>query len=287
MQSDTPQIFQPNLALLSLLTLGVVLGGIAAVVFVVASRRSWSQIAQAYAKFCVVMIAVLVVAGFFWGTAVSVPHSAGLKNPGLEVPTGHAVSSSASRVVSTDSVTSEAESIKSDAALPEWTRQAMRIDGRQKLIVVSSGRFASEQEAERHGYQQAAVIAAKEYSSLDPRGIGAVQPQHADLIKDNAIKRQFPEVTQHDFGKFQAPMHQLWLEVAMTPELGERLAEPWRQAAVDARLRTLGGWGLWGTVAAALAAFGLRLDSAWNGKRRAVIGGAVAALALGSLAFLV
>ena len=172
------------------------------------------------------------------------------------------------------------------SARPEWTRQSTHVDGRTKFVVVSSGRFASEQEAELHGYQQAAVIAAKEYSSLDPRGIGAVQQQHADLIKNNAIKQRFLEVAQHDFGKFQAPMHQLWLEVALTPELGERLAEPWRQAAVDVRLRTLSGWGLWGTAAAALAAFGLRLDSAWNGKRRAVIGGTVVALALGSLAFI-
>ena len=95
-----------------------------------------------------------------------------------------------------------------------------------------------------------------------------MQPQHADLIKDSAITKKFMEVTQHDFGKFQAPMYQLWMEVALTPEVGERLAEPWRQAAVEARLRTLGSWSVWGTAAAALAAFGLRLDSARNGRRR-------------------
>ena len=137
-----------------------------------------------------------------------------------------------------------------------------------------------------HGFQQAAATAVKEDSSLDPRGTGIVQPQHADVVKDTAIKQRFLEVTQHDFGKFKAPMHQLWLQMELTSELGERLAEPWRQAAIEARLRTLTGWSLWGTAAAALAAFALRLDAAWNGRRRSVIVGTAISLALGSLAFL-
>lgn len=114
-----------------------------------------------------------------------------------------------------------------------------------------------------------------------------MQPQHTDIVKEAGIKSRFMEKTdQYDFGKFKAPMHQLWLQVELTPELGERLAESWRQAAIEARLRTLTGWSVWGTAAAAMAAFALRLDAAWNGRRRAVIAGTVIALTLGSLAFL-
>ena len=282
MNAEASKVLEPQTRIWLLLAIGLV-----AITFtlLLIKVRHWPQAIRSIAISGMAVIATAAIVGFMWvGLA-----SQQVRPENLRVVSSAAGSATSPvvNVAAENPMISNAESIKSAAARPEWTRQSTHVDGRQKLIVVSSGRFASEQEAELHGYQQAAVIAAKEYSSLDPRGIGAVQPQHADLIKDSAIKRQFPEVTQHDFGKFQAPMHQLWLEVALTPELGERLAEPWRQAAIDARLRMLGGWGLWGTAAAALAAFGLRLDSAWNGKRRAVIGGTVAALALGSLAFLV
>ena len=270
---------QPNLAIGVLLLFGLVI--VAFIVPLFTRYRHPSAVgATVFGGACITLLAFMG----FTGTAFF-PQPVRVENR-LEFQEDRPVTLSLSKVDAEISVLTEADALKSAAARPEWTRQSTHVDGRTKFVVVSSGRFASEQEAELHGYQQAAVIAAKEYSSLDPRGIGAVQPQHADLIKNNAIKQRFLEVAQHDFGKFQAPMHQLWLEVALTPELGERLAEPWRQAAVDVRLRTLGGWGLWGTAAAALAAFGLRLDSAWNGKRRAVIGGTVVALALGSLAFI-
>lgn len=277
--NSVPQMIVPSWGIL--LTVLVLVGSVVLTISI--SGRRLPEIVRALAKLGVVAVALLVVAGVFWSG--SVPHVQ-LASP--RVADRQVTSPAESRTVgsASPSIAVELETTKPDFALPEWTRQAVRIDGRRKLVVVSSGRFASEQEAELHGFQQAAVIAAKEYASLDPRGRGVVQPQHADLIKDSAISQRFMEVTQHDFGKFQAPMHQLWLEVALTPELGERLAEPWRQAAVEARLRTLGGWSVWGTVAAALAAFGLRLDSAWNGRRRVVIAGTTITLALGSLAFL-
>ena len=183
-------------------------------------------------------------------------------------------------------MTREIESKSSNLERPEWTRQAVLFDGHRKLVSVGSGRFASEQEAELHGLEQATIAAVKEYSSRDPLGFGKVQPQHMDLVKGTAIKQRFLEVAQHDFGKFQAPMYQLWLQVELTSQLGDQLVEPWKQTAIDARLRTLATWGLWSTAAAALAAFALRLDAAWSGRRRATIVGTAVAITLGSLAFL-
>lgn len=262
-----------------------ILIGFIVVLTIVISGRRLPEIARALAKFLVVGVLLLVIAGFFWTRGVPIQTATRLETQhASSLPSAPPIESSALESPSSP-VVGELESAKSEIGRPEWTRQPVRVDGRRKVIVVSSGRFASEQEAELHGFQQAAVVAVKDYSSLDPRGIGDVQPQHADVIKDYAISNRFMESVSFDFGKFQAPMHQLWLEVALTPELGERLAEPWRQAAVESRLRTLGGWGVWGTAAAALAAFGLRLDSAWNGRRRLIVAGTTIALALGGLAF--
>lgn len=272
-------------ASVSLLLMVFVLFGVILVFTLLISGRR-SEIAGALAKFLVVGVLVLVIGGFFWSRGVAIqtanrlePQPMPIQHP--DPPINLAASESPSSLVS-----GELESTKPDVERPEWTRQPVRVDGSRKLIVVSSGRFASEEEATLHGFQQAAATAVKEYSSLDPRGVGAVQPQHSDVVKETAIKQRFLEVTQHDFGKFKAPMHQLWLQVELTPELGERVAEPWRQAAIKARLRTLTGWSVWGTAAAALAAFALRLDAAWNGRRRALVAGTAIVLTLGSLAFL-
>ncbi len=261
----------------------VVAGFLAVVMFAFSQPQRRARIAQVLVQSFLVGVVVVVVLRFSWGVPT--------RHVGL--PNQRSINAASARIVeSTTSATvlgqavAESESSQSEKPLPEWTRQPVRVDGSRKLIVVSSGRFASEEEATLHGFQQAAATTVKEYSSLDPRGVGAVQPQHADVVKETAIKQRFLEVAQHDFGKFKAPMHQLWLQVELTPELGERLAEPWRQAAIEARLRTLTGWSVWGTAAAALAAFALRLDAAWNGRRRAVITGTAIALTLGSLAFL-
>lgn len=262
----------------------VLIGFMAVLVLVVAvSGRRLPEIARTLAKIGVVGVGILVILGFVWTVPVQQVRR---ENP--HVTESRLIRSSETRASANASpaVTAYLESAKPGVELPEWTRLSARIDGNRKLIVVSSGRFASEEEANLHGFQAAAATAVKEYSSLDPRGVGAVQPQHRDLVKDTAIKQRFMESAQHDFGKFHAPMYQLWMQVELTPELGERLAEPWRQAAVEARLRMLTGWGLWGTAAAALAAFALRLDAAWNGRRRAVLIGATIALAVGGLAFL-
>lgn len=272
----TPLELKLDFPIWLMLAIGFVIGLSFAV-----SRRHRTSIAATIAKLLVVAVAIGVAAAFFSDSGSHPVRSVANR---VEV-------SEVERVPQPPSIKSTAapedlESSKSSTELPEWTRQPVRIDGNRKVIVVSSGRFASEEEAELHGVQAATEAAAKEYVSLDPNGRGAVQSQHSDLVKESAIKLRHLESTQHDFGKFQAPMYQLWMQVELTPELGERLAEPWRQAAVSARLRTLAGWGLWGTAAAALAAFALRIDSAWNGRHRAVITGTAITLALGSLAFL-
>lgn len=283
--NSVPHTDQTSMGLL--LKVVIVIGVIVVLTIAISGQRL-PKIVRVLPKY-LVMVAVLLSAlmGIYWIRGVSMQTASLLD---ATHSTEHRSTQRIELEVSDRQlipVAGELESAKGDAQLPEWTRQPMRIDGGRKLIVVRSGRFASEEEAVLHGFQEAAVIAVKEYSWLDPRGKGAVQPQHTDIVKEAAIEERFMEkIAKYDFGKFKAPMHQLWLQVKLTPELGERLAEPWRQAAVDARLRTLTGWSVWGTAAAALAAFALRLDAAWNGRRRAIVAGTAIALTLGSLVFL-
>ena len=261
----------------------VACGSLAFLVLAFVGPQRRARIAQILVQGSLVAVVIGVIIGFTGATPVWFVRLTN-RSANNAAPHRFAAAPSSARAVAQPVV--ESTVAQSEMPLPEWTQQATRVDGNRMLVVVNSGRFASAEEAELHGFEQAAVAAAKHYSSLDPRGTAAVQPQHADIVSTSALKQRFFEVTQHDFGKFQAPMYQLWMQVELTPELGERLAEPWRQAAVESRLRTLMGWSLWSTAAAALAAFALRLDAAWNGRRRAVVAGTAIALALGSLAIL-
>ncbi len=174
-----------------------------------------------------------------------------------------------------------------NAELPEWTRQPSRVEGANTFVVVKSGRFATLEEAELHAFDEAGQAAARHFRQFDPSGIGQCIPVQRQLVRDSAIRERFEEITRHDFGTMKDfPMHQVWLQVKLNSQFGERFAEPWRQAAVAVRLRMLTVWSIWGTAAAALIAFALRLDAAWNGRRRAVVIGTTVALMLSSLAFL-
>lgn len=274
-----------SVGLLLLLSIGII------VVLAIALAWRWrSEVVRVLPSLLLTLAVVLFVFfGLKWSrgvaTQTALQHEAA-RDAELQM-TQRVLSSRATESASAP-VVAELDSAKPDVEQPEWTRQPARVDGSRKLIVVRSGRFSSEEEAVFHGFQQAAVTAVKENASLDPRGVGALQPQHTDMVKETAIKQRHLEtIAEYDFGKFKAPMYQLWLQVELSPELGERLAEPWRQMAVAARLEKLTGWSVWGTAAAALAAFALRLDAAWNGRRRAVVAGTAIALSLGSLAFLV
>ncbi len=157
-------------------------------------------------------------------------------------------------------------------ALPDWTQQPTSAIGSTSFAVVRSGRFASREEAEQNAFNEAINVAAKHFRRLDPRGVAAHTDSQRDLVRQTAIRQRHDEVSRHDFGTMKNhPMHQVWLQLELSPTLGDKLAEPWRHSAVEARLRTLTGWAIWLTAAAAALTIALRLDSAWQGQRRRVI----------------
>lgn len=169
--------------------------------------------------------------------------------------------------------------------LPEWTTRNPVRDGQRRLVVLNGGRFASEQEAELHAFDQATLLATQEFRRLDPQGIGSRLEIHRDEIRRTAIKQRFLEVREHDFGKSKGLMYQVWLQLELTPDLGERLATPWRQAAVDARVRTLAACGIWLTAIAGLISFAFRWDSTRRGRNRTALCVTVVIVAAGSLLF--
>ncbi len=288
MEPSAPH-FTPDFAFLTaLLLLSLVVGGVVAVLFELRrSPRGNPVLSKILGVFVAVVVAMVIFGGVFL--------SRGRVDTGTvewqwtEQATEYQVASrrpepAVSREM-TKPLIAEALPDLPNAELPEWTRQPSRVDGAKTFVVVKSGRFATLDEAELHAFDEAGHAAARHFRHLDPSGVGRCVPVQRELVRQQAIRDRFEEISRHDFGAMKDyPMHQVWLRVELSPQFGERFAEPWRKAVVESRLRKLTGWSIWGTAAAALVAFALRLDSAWNGRRRAAVVGAVV-LALGSLAF--
>ncbi len=290
MNSVSPPNDQWSVGLLSLLlVLVIVVGAVVAVLFEL--RRS-PQGNQVLSKILAVFVAVAVTMVIFGGVFLSrgrvetgpvqwqwTKHDDEIQvaSPRLEPALPEMEKPSVA----------DALPVSTNSELPEWTRKPSQVDGAKTFVVVKSGRFATLEEAELHAFDEAGQAAARHYRHFDPSGVGQCAQVQRELVRQQAIRERSEEISRHDFGAMKDyPMHQVWLRVELSPQLGQRFAEPWRQAAVAARLRTLTGWSVWSTAAAALIAFALRLDAAWNGRRRAIIVGTSAALMLGSLAFL-
>lgn len=171
-------------------------------------------------------------------------------------------------------------------SLPEWTQQNTTRDGERKIVVIEGGRFASEEEADLHALDEATAVATKEFRHLDPRGQATRLPAHRDEIQRTAIKQRFLENREHDFGKSKGVMYQVWLQLELSPDLGNRIAAPWREAAVNARIRLLAGASIWLTAVMGLLAFAFRWDTARQGRNRTAIFATVLIVAAGSLMFI-
>lgn len=224
---------------------------------------------HALAGMAAAMLAVAVVA-FYFAASVGVPtrnatearrSSPHVSNMDLLPP-----DTAVPQQKGTASTATSAETITFTESLPEWTRETVSPNNVRKVI--ASGLFATREEAELQAFDLAGRAAGKTFRHLDPRGAGEMSPLQAELVKAKGVVRRFDEVSERDFGKFKAAMYQTWLQLELTPELGQQLSEAWRTSAVNERLQLLGQVAAVLTAAAAAATLALRLDSARAARQR-------------------
>ncbi len=283
---EAPLPFQPNLSVGALVTIfvcGIAVAGLIALLrrTAVRSRLPFAlSLTVAFLLFCFVIKGIRTV-----DSVTPTPHETTQRT--IEIPVVQMREPESSDIASSDTTSSGVANAESSAksSLPDWTKQTSIQDGKRKLVAINGGRFASEEEAELHAFDQATLIATQEFQHLDPQGQGRRLPIHREEIQRTAIKQRFLEVREHDFGKSKGPMYQVWLQLELTPDLGQRITTPWRQAAVDARVHTLAACGIWLTAVAGLVSFAFRWDTARQGRSRTAVFVTVLIVAAGSLLF--
>lgn len=147
---------------------------------------------------------------------------------------------------------------------PEWTQPSETKTGDVTQIVLSSKQYSTIDEARA----ELAITARKllgddfqQYFRVSPSGLGELS---ADTVKLRAVRREYVETVERDFGNFFAPMHRVWWQLELSPAVRSELYAEWKIGAKKARAATVAG-----TLLAATTLFaGLSL---FNRRRPAVI----------------
>ena len=281
---EAPLPFQPDLAIWSLLTF---IGGIIVIAGLVSLAR------QTAVRSRLPLALGLLAAGTLCGALLMGFMKVGVSVDSSSTPqlTQRAVATHVREMTQAELPDANASAeynteSTANSPLPEWTKRNSIRDGERRTVAINGGRFASEKEAELHAIDQATLLATQEFRQLDPQRHGRRLESHRDEVQRTAIKKRFLEVREHDFGKSKGLMYQVWLQLELSPDLGDRIASPWREAAVSARIRLLATSGIWLTAVMGLIAFAFRWDTARQGRNRKMLCVTVMIAAVGSLLLL-
>jgi|GEM_PF-3193604 len=150
--------------------------------------------------------------------------------------------------------------------LPSWVHEGLVRESGVTRFVLSSGRFATIEEAEEQlaPVVRKAVLAWFHESNPD---YGRWELSD-EVLKQHLVHQRYVEKTVHDFGRVTGEMYRLHLQVALGPALRETLTESWQQQTSVRRLKSLGGLSLFATFILATFAGYFRLDSRLQGRAR-------------------
>lgn len=146
---------------------------------------------------------------------------------------------------------------------PDWLNASLKQQGDVVHLVVSGQQFATIEEA-RH---DVASEARKQLLADFEKTYGASARSLADLSNDDlrllAVRKEFVETVERDFGNFFAPMHRVWWQVELSPQVRSELYPLWRGGEQQTRRRFV-------IFGFATATIGLALVS-WLTRRKPVV----------------
>lgn len=126
---------------------------------------------------------------------------------------------------------------------PKWITEGNVTQGDVKRIVLSSKLWSSVEEARKALSDEATRIIRDDF---EQRHHGPFVPVTNRILNekrliDVAVKEQFLEQVDHDFGKYSAPMHRLWWQLEISPVVRTELFSDWKAATVQNKVIFTGG----------------------------------------------
>ena len=124
---------------------------------------------------------------------------------------------------------------------PAWIDQPRTVDGVIERIVIASQQYTTRDEAELELSAGAADLLLRDLQQLHP-GSSRASSWHpsSEEIKRRAVKQQYVEVVERDFGNFFHPMYRVWWQVELSPEVRTEFLPAWKRGLTLNRIHFVG-----------------------------------------------
>lgn len=172
---------------------------------------------------------------------------------------------------------------KSPSHRPAWIDQVKSDDGDCQHVVLSSQQYSTREEAEAELSSTASELIRNDMQRIRPEVPHSSWRPTVGEIRRAAVKQQYVEAVERDFGSFVHPMHRVWWQIELSPEVRTEFLPSWRQGLTSSRVRLLGLTISSLVLAASLLAMYRRLDVITGGAHRAALSIGLGVVSLGWL----
>ncbi|MBS0205048.1 MAG: hypothetical protein JSS49_19240 [Planctomycetes bacterium] len=155
------------------------------------------------------------------------------------------------------------------AQRPDWVHQGRTNDGVCERVVLISQQYSTREEAAQELTSSATELLLQDLQRLYP---GEARPRNwhptSDEIQRVAVKQQYVEAVDRDFGTFTHPMYRVWWQLELSPEIRTEFLPSWRRGLTKTRITHVGIALSTLVLVASLVAMYRQLDVQSQGKSR-------------------
>lgn len=166
---------------------------------------------------------------------------------------------------------------------PAWIDQGKSDDGDCQHIVISSQQYSTREEAENELSRIASDLIRDDLQRIRPGTPHSSWRPTVGEIQRVAVKQQYVEAVERDFGSFIHPMYRGWWKIELSPEVRTEFLPSWRQGLTNSRVRLLGLMVSSLVLAVSLLAMYRRLDVMTDGANRTALAIGMGVVSLGWL----
>jgi hypothetical protein len=124
---------------------------------------------------------------------------------------------------------------------PEWTHQPQIHDGDAARLVLTSKQFATIEEAREEIAATAKEMLRQDFERIYRVTAPAIGDLPTNAVRDLAVRQEFVETIERDFGNFYAPMHRVWWQLEISPEVRNNLFPVWKTRTQEQRMLAVAG----------------------------------------------
>lgn len=134
---------------------------------------------------------------------------------------------------------------------PDWLMQNGFKDGDALYLNFASSKYSTLEEAREDASRLVRKKLAEDFQNVYRSSGNFIFELPVSDLRRIAVRKEYQDEKQHDFGNFQAPMYAVCWQVEFSPEVRTNLRHIWKAHVQESRTLTVGGTLLVITVALA------------------------------------